>query len=187
MQTIVKAGNIFLHFSCSHLLQLQENKPWLGILTHNNLEIWRHSSSIHMQAEGNWDLRNDGVGQKSQVWGTLLLCYIYHIAIHLVQAATPLNIYWWRCVVLSCVWLFVNPRTKASQAPLSMDFPGKNSGVGCHFLLQGIFLIQGSNVRLLHLLHWEADSLSAAPPGKPPHANPIMFLSFAYLVYRRKC
>ena len=32
-------------------------------------------------------------------------------------------------------------------------FPGKNTGVGCHFLLQGIILIQGSNSRLLHLLH----------------------------------
>ena len=30
------------------------------------------------------------------------------------------------------------------------DSPGKNSGVGCHFLLQGIFLRQGSNPCLLH-------------------------------------
>ena len=37
--------------------------------------------------------------------------------------------------------------------------PGKNTGVGCHFLLQGIFLTQGSSSRLLHLLHWKADSL----------------------------
>ena len=36
------------------------------------------------------------------------------------------------------------------QAPLSMDFPGKNTGVGCHFLLQGIFLTQGWNPYLLH-------------------------------------
>ena len=33
---------------------------------------------------------------------------------------------------------------------------GKNTGVGSHFLLPGIFLIQGSN---LHLLQWQADSL----------------------------
>ena len=39
--------------------------------------------------------------------------------------------------------------------------------MGCHFLLQGIFLIQGSNPCLLHLLHWQADSLLAEPPGKP--------------------
>ena len=30
------------------------------------------------------------------------------------------------------------------------DFPGKNTGVGCHFLLQGIFLDQGSHLCLLH-------------------------------------
>ena len=29
-------------------------------------------------------------------------------------------------------------------------FPGKSTGVGCHFLLQGIFLAQGSNLCLLH-------------------------------------
>ena len=38
----------------------------------------------------------------------------------------------------------------------SWDFPGKNTGVGCHFLLQGIFQAPGSN---LCLLCWQADSL----------------------------
>ena len=45
--------------------------------------------------------------------------------------------------------------------------PGKNTGVSCHFLLQGIFLTQGLNPRLLYLLHWRAGSLPLAPPGKP--------------------
>jgi len=31
------------------------------------------------------------------------------------------------------------------------DFPGKNARVGCHSLLQGIFLTQGLNLHLLHL------------------------------------
>ena len=39
------------------------------------------------------------------------------------------------------------------------DFPGKNTGVGCHFLLQGIFPTQGSNPSFLCLLHWQAGSL----------------------------
>ena len=30
------------------------------------------------------------------------------------------------------------------------DLPGKNAGVGCYFLLQGIFLSQGSNLGFLH-------------------------------------
>ena len=38
----------------------------------------------------------------------------------------------------------------------SWNFPGKNASVGCHFLLQGIFLTwtQVSNLHLLRLLHW---------------------------------
>ena len=45
------------------------------------------------------------------------------------------------------------------------NFPGKNTGVGCHFLLQGIFLTQGSNSHLLHLLHWQAGSLPLSHLG----------------------
>ena len=59
----------------------------------------------------------------------------------------------------SVVSNYVTPWTIARQAPLSMDFPGKNTEEGCHFLLQEIFLTQDSNLQLLHLLHWQADSL----------------------------
>ena len=38
----------------------------------------------------------------------------------------------------------------------SWDFPGRNPGVGYHFLLQGIFWTQGLNPRLLHLLRWQS-------------------------------
>ena len=41
------------------------------------------------------------------------------------------------------------PWTVACQYPLSMDSSGKNTGVGCHFLLQGIFPTQGLNFSLL--------------------------------------
>ena len=39
------------------------------------------------------------------------------------------------------------------------NFPGKNTGVGCHFLLQGLFLTHGSNLHFLHLVHWQVNSL----------------------------
>ena len=45
--------------------------------------------------------------------------------------------------------------------------PGKNTGVGCHALLQWIFPTQGSNTRLLYLLSWQVGFLLLAPPGKP--------------------
>ena len=47
----------------------------------------------------------------------------------------------------SRVQLFVIPWTVACQAPLSMEFSRQ---VGCHPLLQGIFLTQGPNSGLLH-------------------------------------
>ena len=40
-------------------------------------------------------------------------------------------------------------------------------GVGCHLLLQGIFLTQGSNLCLLYLLHWQVNSLPLYHPGNP--------------------
>ena len=65
------------------------------------------------------------------------------------------------CVcVLSCfsrVQLFVTPWAARLLCP--WDFPGKNTGVGCHFLIQGIFPIQGSNT------HWQVGSLPLPPTG----------------------
>ena len=66
------------------------------------------------------------------------------------------------CVcVLSCfsnVWFVATTWTVAHQAPLSMYSSGKNTGVGCHALLQRIFPNQGSNLSLLYcrqiLYHW---------------------------------
>ena len=56
---------------------------------------------------------------------------------------------------------------KPTRLHCSWDFPGKDTGMGCHFLLQGIFLTQGSNPCLFHLLHWQVDSLPPVPPKKP--------------------
>ena len=47
------------------------------------------------------------------------------------------------------VQLFGTPWIVAHQAPPSMEF-SKSTGVGCHFLLQGIFPTQGSNPGLAH-------------------------------------
>ena len=44
------------------------------------------------------------------------------------------------------------------------DYPYKNTGVSCHFLLQETFLTQGWN---LHLLHLQVDSLPLSHLGSP--------------------
>ena len=51
---------------------------------------------------------------------------------------------------------------KPTQLLCPWDFPGKNTGVGCHFLLQGIFLTQQLNPCLLH---WQEDSLPLSHVG----------------------
>ena len=50
--------------------------------------------------------------------------------------------------LLSGVWLLATPWTVASRLLCPWDSPGKNTGVGCHALLQGIFPTQGSNPSL---------------------------------------
>ena len=89
------------------------------------------------------------------------------------------------------IWLLINSQSESHLAvsdslqlhglwPARLlcpwDYPS-NTGVGCHFLLQGIFPTQGSKLRLLHLLHWQADSwacwahLGSPHLGKPPNLN----------------
>jgi len=65
---------------------------------------------------------------------------------------------------LSCVQFFVIPWTVAHQASLSMGFSQQE--VGCHFLLQEIFLTQALNC-LLCLLHWQVDYLLLSHLGSP--------------------
>ena len=51
------------------------------------------------------------------------------------------------CLVMSKTWDLI---VLATAMPLSAwDCPGKNTGVGCHFLLQGISLTHGLNPHLL--------------------------------------
>ena len=96
------------------------------------------------------------------------------------------------CLLLfakSCLTLLWSHRLQPTRLLCPWDFPGKNTGVGCHFLLQGIFPTQGSNPCHLHcmwiLYHWgtwegkwsEAiqscltlcDPMDCGPPGSLAH------------------
>ena len=83
----------------------------------------------------------------------------------------------WSTCVCVCVCVCVCERTHSvtsdSSLPYGLElirlpcpwsFPGSNTGVGCHFLLHGIFPTQGSNPSLLCLLRWQLDSLPLVPP-----------------------
>ena len=71
------------------------------------------------------------------VWYSLVYIFWSHLAVVVVQSLSHIRLLWPHGLELSkllCPW----------------DFPGKNTGVGCHFLLPGIFLTQGLNPCLLH-------------------------------------
>ena len=68
----------------------------------------------------------------------------------------------WRLLLFRLA-VFRSHRLKPARFLCPWDFPGKNTGVGCYFLLQGIFLTQRLNPRLLlgrqilyHQASWEA-------------------------------
>ena len=58
--------------------------------------------------------------------------------------------------LLQLCQLFATSWTAATRLLCSRDSLGKNTGVGCRALLQGIFPIEGWNLRLLRLLPWQA-------------------------------
>ena len=70
----------------------------------------------------------------------------------------------WKWKSLSRVWLFVTPWTVACQAPLSLNSPGQNTGVGSPFSSPGDLPNPGIEPMSPVL---QADSLPAEPPRKP--------------------
>ena len=72
---------------------------------------------------------------------TLLLRTLHH----------PLCAPWMLCLVAqSCLTLWTVWPMDPLSSSVQMDSPGKNTGVGCHALLQRIFWTQGSNPGLPH-------------------------------------
>ena len=63
---------------------------------------------------------------------------------------------WWLCccfVAKSLLTLLQSLGLSPTRLLCSWDFLGKNTGVGCHALLQGIFLTQESNSHLLQVVY----------------------------------
>ena len=65
----------------------------------------------------------------------------------------------------SCVRLLQPYGWQPARLLYPWDSPGKNTGAGCHALLQGIFLTQGSDPHFSCFLHWQVGSLPLLPPG----------------------
>ena len=99
--------------------------------------------------------------------------------------AIPFSNAWkWKVKVklLSRVRLLATPWTAAYQAPLSMDFPGKSTGVGCHCLLRpmlevsrntqsGVYNENKVKVSVAHLCLTLCDAMDCSSLGSSVHGN----------------
>ena len=117
----------------------------------------------------------------SKTWTEIVICplrkhyeFTTPSVIYLSTCLVWLFFKLWECVcvcvcvcVLSWVQFFATPWTVAGWAPLSMEFSRQEYWTGLPFPLPGIFRTQGSNTGLLHLLHWQADSLPLNHLGSP--------------------
>ena len=92
--------------------------------------------------------------KSSMVWVPALLAPITLFIKNKTRSVRPFNFVCACSVRSNSLWPHELQPTRLLHP---WDFPGKNTEVGCHFLLQGIFLTQGLN---LCLLHWQGDSLS---------------------------
>ena len=66
----------------------------------------------------------------------------------------------------SCLTLH-SPMDCSPPGSSTRDFPGKNTGVACHFLLQWVFPTKGSDQCLLHRPRWQVHHLPLVSAGKP--------------------
>ena len=87
-----------------------------------------------------------------------------------------INLIWWKkftmieinrinhvCLVAQSCLAFCHPMDCSPPVFSVHGIFQARIGASCHFLLQGILPIQGWNLSLLHLLHWQADSLPLHP------------------------
>ena len=92
------------------------------------------------------------------------------------------------CQVMSFVYYSLPPYG-LQLTRLHEDSPSKNTRMGCYFFLQGIFLTEGSNPRLLHLLYWQAGSLPLCHLGSPNqlymYIYPFFFRLFSHIGHYR--
>ena len=148
---------------------------WISLVYWISWNFWRlflkHSSCTCFIITNRWALSLLGSipphspGSAALLWAVLLACILSWVAhwlngLHWTIKAT--------CVLTSALSGSLWPHAlQPARLLYPWGSPSMNAGVGCHALLQRIFLAQGSNPCFLRLLQWQVGSLPLAPPRKP--------------------
>ena len=106
-----------------HTKTARRTSPGNSLKPIDQVSVPRSQVAVKCSERGQYDCKCRGQS----------LCFIHFWPVPLGERRMPLDI-GLQTTKLLCPW----------------DSPGKNTGVGCHFLLQGIFPTQGSNQGLLH-------------------------------------
>ena len=135
--------------------------PWMERWVTERLSFRESPISFHSPAFQAFKAENYIFLKASQLkilfWNWRLFEFIPDIFV--VPKSGKLGPLWRKCVPYVVVQSLSHVRGLwPSRLLHPRDFPGKHTGVGCHFLLQGIFPTQGWNPGLLHcrwiLYHW---------------------------------
>ena len=121
-----------------------------------------------------WACKNVRHDWATNTHGTIFSCFCNYICV-CVCVCVCVQHTQTHSSVLVCVLvaqpcpLFVTPWIIAFQLLCPWNSPGKNTGVGCHFLHQGFFLTQGLRIAGIAIpgIAFQADSLPSEPPEKP--------------------
>ena len=137
---------------------------WMDLETIIQSEVKSEKQTLHINADI-WDLENgtDGPICKAEIETRMKGTDIWTPSGE--RARDELGARDWRIYSINCCCsvakscpTLLQPYGLAHQTPLSMGFPGKDTGIGCHFLLQGIFPMQGLKPGHLHYrwtpYHW---------------------------------
>ena len=121
---------------------VEDSQLWLAPMTITACGSWESSDSLSQGSRSqnwipaleSWDSWDEMVGD-----ALTLLLYYYYVCKYV-------------CVLVTQLWPTHRDSMDCSPSRLlcPWDFPGKNTEVGCHFLLQRIFLTQVLNSDLLH-------------------------------------
>ena len=94
------------------------------------------------------------------------------------------------CSLTQLCPILCDPMDYSHRLLCPWNFPGENTGVGSHFLLQGIFVTQGPNSCLLCFLHlplWQADSLPLSHLGSLKSFITLLLLHIAIAITYYYC
>ena len=135
----------------------QEDALEKEMATHSSMLAWKITRTEEpgrlqsMRSQTGWlNNRQDRVFGVNELQWTSVSPWIHDNVSHLIAPNKVLS-RWWGLVAKSCSTL-CDPMDPASLL-CPWDFPGKNTEVGCYFLLQGVFLTQVLNPHLLLASH----------------------------------